>query len=83
MNKLSDSDSNDQEKIEEASNTEGSSYPFLFVIGLVIGSTLGGGLLGVIGAVIGGVFGGGIGGALQSLVSSRRDGGSRLLASLG
>ena len=71
MSKLSDSESNDQEKIEETSNTESSSYPFLFVIGLVIGSTLGGGLLGVVGAVIGGRHWR----ALQSLVSSHRDGG--------
>ena len=76
MNKLSDSESNDQEKIEEASNTQGSSYPFLFVIGLAIGSTLGGALLGgIIGYGIGLVVGGGVGRALQSLVSSRREGG--------
>ena len=60
---------------EELDNTEGSSYPLLFVVGLAFGAPLGGWLIGgAAGVTIGLVVGGAIGKALQSLVTSHRDG---------
>lgn len=65
-----------REKNENVDTTEGGSYPIFLVAGMAIGSALGGALIGgTIGFVVGFVIGGGIGGALQSLVTSRRDGG--------
>ncbi len=76
IGKLSDSEGDDGEKSEKADTTEGTSYPIFLVAGLAIGIALGGAPIGgTIGATIGFVVGGGIGGALQSIVTSRRDGG--------